>query len=93
FFANSGYPFTRLADLADTAVVLPDAPRAIDQEALLTLLGHMGRWTGLPALRVTVVPAKDVESVGQRNLLIVGNGSAGELLARWGKSLPLMIAR
>ncbi|MFX7140600.1 cellulose biosynthesis cyclic di-GMP-binding regulatory protein BcsB, partial [Acinetobacter baumannii] len=53
----------------------------------------MGRWTGLPALRVTVVPAKDVESVGQRNLLIVGNGSAGELLARWGKSLPLMIAR
>ncbi|GAA0790268.1 cellulose biosynthesis cyclic di-GMP-binding regulatory protein BcsB [Cupriavidus gilardii] len=93
FFANSGYPFTRLADLADTAVVLPDAPRAIDQEALLTLLGHMGRWTGLPALRVSVVPAKDVEAVGQRNLLIVGNGSAGELLARWGKSLPLMIAR
>ena len=93
FFANSGYPFTRLADLADTAVVMPDAPGRIDQEALLTLLGHMGRWTGLPALRVAVVPAKAVDTVGERNLLLVGDGSAGELLARWGKSLPMMIAR
>lgn len=93
FFANSGYPFTRLADLADTAVVLPDAPGKIDQEALLTLLGHMGRWTGLPALRVDVVPAKSVDTVNQRNLLLIGNGSAGELLARWGKSLPMMVAQ
>nr|WP_325170282.1 cellulose biosynthesis cyclic di-GMP-binding regulatory protein BcsB [Cupriavidus respiraculi] len=93
FFANSGYPFTRLADLADTAVVLPDAPGKIDQEALLTLLGHMGRWTGLPALRVDVVPAKEIDAVKQRNLLLIGNGSAGQLLAGWGKSLPMLVER
>jgi hypothetical protein len=91
FFANSGYPFTRLADLADTAVVMPDAPSALDQEAMLTLLGHMGKWTGLPALRVAVAPAKAIDTVKDRNLLMVGTGSAGEILAQWGKSLPILV--
>ncbi|CAG2155698.1 cellulose biosynthesis cyclic di-GMP-binding regulatory protein BcsB [Cupriavidus numazuensis] len=93
FFANSGYPFTRLADLADTAVVMPDAPTALDQEALLTLLGHMGKWTGLPSLRVAVVPAAQIDSVRGRNLLIVGTGSAAGVLGKWGKSLPMLIER
>ena len=93
FFANSGYPFTRLADLADTAVVIPDAPTAIDQEALLTVLGHMGKWTGLPSLRVTVTPAKSIDAVKDRNLVIVGTGSAAQILQQWGKSLPLLIER
>lgn len=93
FFANSGYPFTRLADLADTAVVMPDAPTALDQEAMLTLLGHMGKWTGLPSLRVSVVPAAAIDSVRQRNLLIVGTGSAAGILGKWGKSLPMLIER
>ena len=93
FFANSGYPFTRLADLADTAVVIPDAPTARDKETLLTLLGHMGKWTGLPALRVTVTPVKAIDSVTDHNLLVIGTGSAAQWLAQWGKSLPLLIER
>lgn len=93
FFANSGYPFTRLADLADTAVVIPDAPTTRDKEALLTLFGHMGKWTGLPALRVTVASVKAIDSVTDRNLLVIGTGSAAQWLAQWGKSLPLLIER
>lgn len=93
YFANSGYPFTRLADLADTAVVVPDAPTAMDQEALLSLLGHMGKWTGLPSLRVTVVPTAQIDSVRDRNLLLIGTGSGAATLKKWGKSLPLLIAR
>ncbi|QRQ84112.1 cellulose biosynthesis cyclic di-GMP-binding regulatory protein BcsB [Cupriavidus oxalaticus] len=93
YFANSGYPFTRLADLADTAVVVPDAPTATDQEALLSLLGHMGKWTGLPSLRVTVVPTTELDSVRDRNLLLIGTGSGAATLEKWGKSLPLLIAR
>jgi hypothetical protein len=91
YFATSGFPFPRMADLADTAVVVPDAPDARDQEAVLTLLGHMGQWTGLPALRVALVPARAVASVRDRDLLVVGTGSAAALLASWGKSLPLLI--
>ncbi|MGY8524064.1 cellulose biosynthesis cyclic di-GMP-binding regulatory protein BcsB [Paracidovorax citrulli] len=93
FFANSGYPFTRLADLGDTAVVMPESPATIDQEALLTLLGHMGKWTGLPSLRVNVVPSSAIDSARDRNLLVIGTGSAAQLLNQWGRSLPLMIER
>ena len=93
FFANSGFPFTRMADLADTAFVLPDAPDAKEIEAALTMLGQMGRWSGLPALRVTLVPASAVDTVRDRDLLIVGTGSSAELLAKWGQGLPMLIER
>ncbi|CAM2160765.1 MULTISPECIES: cellulose biosynthesis cyclic di-GMP-binding regulatory protein BcsB [Paraburkholderia] len=93
FFANSGYPFTRMADLAQTAIVIPDTPNAQDQEAVLTMLGHMGQWTGLPALRATLVPASKIDSVSGDDLLVIGSGSAADLLAKWGKDLPLLIER
>lgn len=93
FFANSGFPFTRMADLSNTAIVIPDAPDTKDQEAVLTMLGHMGQWTGLPALRVTIVPASQVDSVRDQDLLVIGSGSAAQLLAKWGKDLPLLIER
>ena len=53
-FANAGYPFTRKADLADTAVVLPDTPMPDEIEMYLTLMGHFGAQTGYPVLNVTV---------------------------------------
>ena len=93
FFATSGYPFTRMADLAESAVVVPDAPDARDAEAVLTMLGQMGRWSGLPALRVALVPASAVDSVRDRDLLVIGTGSSSELLAKWGKALPMLIER
>ncbi|MFX1677219.1 cellulose biosynthesis cyclic di-GMP-binding regulatory protein BcsB [Paraburkholderia sp. A2WS-5] len=93
YFANSGYPFTRMADLSATAVVIPDAPDTKDQEAVLTMLGHMGQWTGLPALRVKLVPASQIDSVSGDDLLVIGSGSAANLLAKWGKDLPLLIER
>ncbi|WP_165418538.1 cellulose biosynthesis cyclic di-GMP-binding regulatory protein BcsB [Dyella amyloliquefaciens] len=93
FFAASGFPFTRMADLADTAVVMPDKPDANEVEAMLTMLGQMGRWSGLPALRVSVVPAGAADSVRDRDLLVIGTGSASDLLAKWGKGLPMLIER
>lgn len=93
FFATSGFPFTRMADLADTAVVMPDAPAASDQEALLTLLGQLGRWSGMPALRVSLVPAAAIDTVKHKDLLVIGTGSAGDLLGKWNKGMPMVIER
>ncbi|WP_199100229.1 cellulose biosynthesis cyclic di-GMP-binding regulatory protein BcsB [Dyella sp. ASV21] len=93
FFAGSGFPFTRMADLADTAVVIPDAPDAKESEAILTLLGQMGRWSGLSSLRVALVPTSAVESMRDRDLLVIGTGSGAQLLAKWGKGLPMLIDR
>ncbi|PXV60728.1 cellulose synthase subunit [Dyella jiangningensis] len=93
FFATSGFPFTRMADLADTAVVMPDTPDAHETETMLAMLGQLGRWSGLPALRVSLVPASAVDAMHNRDLLVIGTGTAGELMAKWGKGLPMLIER
>ena len=53
-FANAGFPFTRVADLSETTVVLPLTPTEQEIETFVTLMGHFGRQTGFPGLRVTV---------------------------------------
>ncbi len=90
-FANGGYPFTTLADLADTAVVLPDAPTRDDESAWLTLMGHMGKWTGIPTFQVAVVPAKAVASVSDRHLLVVGTTASTGWLQSQAKTLPMVL--
>ncbi|RQU18656.1 cellulose biosynthesis cyclic di-GMP-binding regulatory protein BcsB [Burkholderia cenocepacia] len=92
FFANSGFPFTRFADLSQTAVVLPDRPSPQELEAYLTMLGHMGEWTGFPALRVQVARPGDVAALsGHKDLLVIDGSPASPLLAQWRTALPLAI--
>ncbi|MFH7468075.1 cellulose biosynthesis cyclic di-GMP-binding regulatory protein BcsB, partial [Pseudomonas syringae group genomosp. 7] len=52
-FKDSGLPFTRLADLSQTAVVLADQPRPEDVSAYLNLLGRIYESTGYPATGVS----------------------------------------
>ena len=92
FFANSGFPFTRYADLAQTAVVIPHNPTPADLETLLTMLGHMGQWTGFPALRVQVARPDALPTLASKDLLVIGPSGSGVLPAAWQPSLPLAIA-
>ncbi|KVV57100.1 cellulose synthase [Burkholderia territorii] len=94
FFANSGFPFTRFADLSQTAVVMPDRPSPQELEAYLTMLGHMGQWTGFPALRVQIARPGDVAALaGGKDLLVIDGSPASPLLSRWHAALPLSIDR
>ena len=43
FFVNSGFPFTRMADLSETAVVLPQQPSPVEVSAFLDLMGILAR--------------------------------------------------
>lgn len=90
-FANAGFPFTRLADLAETALVLPEMETPADIEAALALMGHMGRVTGVAATRAVWVRAEQIDQVAERDLLIVGGGMGGTLLKHWNRSLPLVV--
>jgi hypothetical protein len=92
YFANSGFPFTRYADLSQTAVVVPDRPATQDLDALLTVLGHMGQWTGLPSLRVQVVRAGQAQQVQNKDLLLIGDSASDVLPTAWRAALPLSIA-
>ena len=90
-FSNAGFPFTKYADLAETSVVLPEQPAAQDVETYLYLLGRMGRFTGMPALRFQLIPMHDVAHAADTDLLIIGAGREGDVLSGWDKSLALLL--
>ncbi len=75
YFVSSGFPFTRYADLSDTAVVLPSQPNREELQAFLDLIGRIGSLTGYPAIRMAVARPEGVPAVSNRNLLVIGNTS------------------
>jgi cellulose synthase (UDP-forming) len=72
FLVNSGFPFTRLADLSETAVVLPDRPGPLELSAFLGLMGRMGALTGYPVLGVAVTRPDGLAQVADRDLIQIG---------------------
>ncbi len=64
-FANAGFPFTRYADLATTAFVMPQASSAEEVQSFLNLLGMMADATGVSPTRYKVVDAAQVELGGR----------------------------
>ena len=70
-FANAGFPFTQLADLSQTTVVLPTVPSPQEIALYLHLMSHFGAQTGYPALRVIVAGPNTV--IGKaRDYMILG---------------------
>jgi cellulose synthase (UDP-forming) len=90
-FANAGYPFTRRADLSDTAVVLPDTATPEEIEMYLTLMGHFGAQTGYPVLNVSVTNADGMTSDRSKDYLVLGTVDDQPAISRLNPSLPVGI--
>jgi cellulose synthase (UDP-forming) len=90
-FANAGYPFTRKADLSDTAVVLPDNPAAEEIELFLTLMAHFGAQTGYPVLNVTVTNAGGMKADAHKDFLVLGTVDDQAAINRLNPSLPVSV--
>lgn len=91
-FGNSGFPFTRLADLSESAVVLPASPELDDYSAYLTLMGLMGNVTGYPAHAVTVLMGSTgIKAVADKDLLVLASGANSPLLTQWAEYLPFSL--
>ncbi|MBB5941603.1 cellulose biosynthesis cyclic di-GMP-binding regulatory protein BcsB [Xanthomonas sp. 3307] len=88
-FGNAGFPFTRLADLSESTVVVPDEIGDQDMANLLTLLGRLGASTGYPALRVTLIHAAEVDKHADSDLLVFGSLRSQPLFQRWSAALPI----
>jgi cellulose synthase (UDP-forming) len=86
FFINSGFPFTRMADLSETAVVLPQQASLVEVSAFLGLMGNIGALTFQPVNRVSVLRTNELSSSPDKDLLVIGTlahlGAASGLLAR-----------
>jgi cellulose synthase operon protein B len=92
-FANSGYPYTRYADLAETAIVLPNPPSRESIEQLFFLLGRMGRHTGVAAVAYQLLDAQQVLRANDLDLLILPGAQADRMLSRWSQNLTLVMER
>ncbi len=91
-FANAGYPFTRMADLQDTAVVLPDHPSPEEIEMFLTMMGHFGAQTGYPVLNVTVTNADGMKTDGAKDYLLMGTvDDMASAIAKVSDALPVKL--
>ena len=71
-FAKAGFPFTRLADLSETAVLLPPAPGPEVTGLYLDLMGYFGAQTGYPTLLVQVATPADAATLADKDLLVLG---------------------
>jgi len=90
YFSNLGFPFTRMADLSETAVVLPENPNSDELGIYLTLMGRMGEATAYPALRHALVPTSEVEKMSARDLIVIGSAKSQSLMTKWADRLPMV---
>jgi cellulose synthase (UDP-forming) len=90
-FANAGFPFTRYADLGETTVVLPPTPTEQEIETFVTLMGHFGRQTGFPALRVTVAGPDALHTGARTDFLIIGTGDDQPGFDKLNETLPVAL--
>ena len=89
YFANIGFPYTRMADLSGSAVVLPERPNAEELSIFLTVMGKMGESTGYPVIRYAVVPAAEVDKVAEKDLIVIGSAGSQSLMTKWANNLPM----
>ena len=91
FFVNAGFPFTRMADLSDTTIVLPDTPDTGEISAYLGMMGRFGFLTGYPALQVAVARPEEEASLQKGDILVIGTfnhlGSLTDIL----RNVPITI--
>jgi hypothetical protein len=92
FFVNDGFPYTKMADLSETAVVMPDNPLPAEIETYLMVMGRMGKATGYPAIRHVLVSAAGVEAHENKDLILIGTAGNQPLLERWADKMhPLLV--
>ncbi len=88
-FANLGFPFTRYADLQETAVILPAAPDNDEIQFLLNVMGITGAATGFPAFGVTLLYPDDVDAAAEKDILLIGSDDRQPLAERWRDHMAL----
>ena len=87
YFAGAAFPFSRMADYSQTAVVLPAQPDPGVNAAFLNLMGFLGASTQYPAVGIDIVSSADLGGLSSSKDIIVLStldqlGAAKTLLSR-----------
>jgi hypothetical protein len=88
-FAQAGFPFTRMADLSGTDVVLGANAGTPEYSAYLAVMGRMGDSTGYPARGVTVLRGQRIDAMpSDKDLLVIASGADQAWLKDWAQTMP-----
>lgn len=71
-FANASFPFSRMADLSQSIVVMPKTPDESQLTTLLDTMGTVGAQTGLPALNVTLTDDGSQIQNKDADIMVIG---------------------
>jgi hypothetical protein len=90
YFAYSGFPYSKMADLSETVIAIPNDPTQFEIESLLTILGHIGNKSGYPGTRVTVGSFAEVVAEKNKDVIVIGSDArVSELHDKWASYLPV----
>ena len=90
-FAKAGFPFTRMPDLGDTAVIVPPTMSPEQIGLYLNIMSFFGAQTGMPGYRISVADSSQVEKMTGKDLLVLGSGQDQPLFSRWVNRLPVQL--
>lgn len=91
FFASAGFPFTRLADFSETALVLPNEASDEELTLALELVGRMASIVGHPATAIEVITGASLAPVAEKDLLFVGTPNRLPALANILRDAPFRL--
>jgi hypothetical protein len=85
YFVDSGYPFTRMADLSETTFVLAAAAGAVEQSVFFDAMGRLGAATGYPGVAVSLATPDALSAQRDKDIIYISATapSAGDDLARF----------
>lgn len=72
-FANASFPFSRMADLSESIVVMPKSPSEGQLTTLLDTLASVGAQTGLPAINLTLTDDGSQIQNKDADIMVIGN--------------------
>ncbi|MEI6158897.1 MAG: cellulose biosynthesis cyclic di-GMP-binding regulatory protein BcsB, partial [Roseococcus sp.] len=91
FFASSGFPFTRMADLSGMAVVLPERANPVELGAFLDVVGQLAATVGVASTGIQVVTPGGLPSAATRDLLVIGTLGRQPALGTLFRDAPLRV--
>lgn len=71
-FANAGFPFSRMADLSETLVLVPPKPAPAQITTLLNAVGNIGAQVGYPAVGINIADNGSQVKEKDADVLIIG---------------------
>lgn len=72
-FARSGFPYSRMADMSETMVLLPSRPSAVQLSTYLEAVAGISARSGLPALNLKLSDNWEEASRYDADLLVLGS--------------------